>query len=101
MGTTYRGHFALEAAARLASARADWPRAARLQGASDSAVDAAGGTRTWFDDRVLAALHAQPAAMLAADAHAAAYAAGRALSLEAALAEASAWLADPREWTAR
>jgi predicted ATPase/DNA-binding winged helix-turn-helix (wHTH) protein len=98
MGTTYRGHFALEAAARLASARADWTRAARLQGASDSAVDAAGGTRTWFDDRVLAALHAKPAAMLAADAHTAAYDAGRALPLETALAEASAWLADAHPW---
>ena len=94
MGTPYRGHFALEAAARLASARGDWARAARLQGASDSAVDAAGGTRTWFDDRVLASLHAKPAQMLAADAHAAAYGEGRALPLAAALAEASAWLGD-------
>ena len=99
MGTMYRGHFALEAAARLAAACADWPRAARLQGASDSAVDAAGGTRTWFDDRALAALHAQPAAMLAPDVHAAAYAAGRALPLEAALPEAAAWLADARAWS--
>ena len=101
MGTTYRGHYALDAAARLASACADWQRAARLQGASDSAVDAAGGTRTWFDDRVLASLHAQPAAMLDADAHAAAYDAGRGLPLETALAETSAWFADSRAWNAR
>ncbi len=96
MGTPYRGHFALEATARLASACADWRRAARLQGASDSAVDAAGGTRTWFDDRVLASLHAKPAQMLDADAHAAAYDEGRALPLATALAEASAWFADTR-----
>lgn len=96
MGTPYRGHFALEAAARLASACADWRRAARLQGASDAAVDAAGGIRSWFDDRVLAALHAKPAQMLAADAHAEAYGEGRALPLAAALAEASAWIAQAR-----
>jgi hypothetical protein len=39
--------------------------------------------------------------MLAPDAHAAAYDAGRALPLDAALAEASAWLADVHARNAR
>jgi hypothetical protein len=39
--------------------------------------------------------------MLPAEAHAAAYDAGRGLSLETALAETSAWFADPRAWHAR
>ena len=43
---------------RLASACAD-STAARLQ-----ASDAVAGIRSWFDDRVLAALHAKPAQML-------------------------------------
>ena len=85
MGTLYRGHFALEATSRLAAACAHWSLAARLQGASDAVVDRMGGTRTWFDDPVLAALHAKPAA----------YDRGRNLMLEVALAEAAAWLEEP------
>ncbi len=100
-GATYRGHFAVEVAARLASARSDWLRATRLQGASDGAVASAGGSRMWFDDRVLASLHAKPAEMLGAGAYTAAYDAGRALPLESALAEVSAWLADPQAWGGR
>ena len=88
----YRGHFALEVAARLAAARRDWPLAVRFQGADDVAVDKMGGMRTWFDDPVLKALQAQPAAMLDASAYDAAYAEGRAMSLEQALGNALAWL---------
>ena len=51
-----------------------------------------GGMRTWFDDPVLKALQAQPAAMLHASAYDAAYAEGRAMSLEQALGNALAWL---------
>jgi predicted ATPase len=92
LGTTYRGHFALEATSRLAAACADWRLAARLQGASDATVDKMGGTRTWFDDPVLAVLYEQPAAMLGAKTYAAAYDAGRELTLEAALDEAITWI---------
>jgi predicted aminopeptidase len=92
MGTMYRGHFALEVAARLAAARRDWPLAVRFQGAADVAVDNMGGMRTWFDDPVLKALQAQPAAMLDTSAYDAAYAEGRAMSLEQALGNALAWL---------
>ena len=88
----YRGHFALEVAARLAAARRDWPLAVRFQGAADVAVDKMGGMRTWFDDPVLKTLQAQPAAMLDARAYDAAYAEGRATSLEQALGNALAWL---------
>ena len=51
-----------------------------------------GGMRTWLDDPVLKALQAQPAAMLDASAYDAAYAEGRAMSLEQALGNALAWL---------
>ena len=98
MGTMYRGHFALEATSRLAAACEDWLVAARLQGASDAAVDKMGGTRTWFDDPILASLHEKPAAMLGAGAYASAYDQGRGLALEEALGEAAAWLDQPRVW---
>jgi tetratricopeptide (TPR) repeat protein len=100
MGTMYRGHFALAAGARLAAARGQWLRAAALQGASDMAVDAAGGVRTWFDDRVLAALQEQPARMLGADTYAATYATGRAQPIATTLAEVAAWLRDDAAWLA-
>lgn len=92
MGAMYRGHFSLEASSRLAAANGDYLLAARLQGASDAAVDAMGGTRTWFDDSILSALHEKPGTELGAEAFAAAYGSGRALALEAALAEAAGWL---------
>jgi hypothetical protein len=92
MGAAYRGHYALDAASRLAAAAQDWPIAARFQGASDAAVDKMGGTRTWFDDAILAQLHEQPRAMLGAAAYDAIYDSGRGLMLEQALDEALAWL---------
>jgi len=98
MGTTYRGHFALEAAARLAAACEDWRLAARLQGASDAVVDRMGGTRTWFDDPILAALHDRPVAMLEPGVYADAYDGGRGLALEAAFVEAAAWFEQAEVW---
>jgi hypothetical protein len=93
MGTLYRGHFALEAASRLAAALEDWEAAARLQGASDAAVDAVGGTRTWFDDAVLRSLFERPRAILGERGYVAAYEQGRRSPLADALGEAGAWLA--------
>ena len=101
MGTIYRGHFALEATARLAAACEDWLLAARLQGAAEAAVDKMGGTRIWFDDPVLASLHEKPAAMLETGVYAAAYDRGHNLALEAALGEAIAWLGKPEVWDSR
>ncbi|MEO8304543.1 MAG: winged helix-turn-helix domain-containing protein [Betaproteobacteria bacterium] len=95
MGTTYRGHFALDATSRLAAACGSWEPAASFQGASDAAVDMAGGVRNWFDDSVLAALQGKPRAMLGADGYALAYERGRTLNLATALAEALAWLDAP------
>jgi non-specific serine/threonine protein kinase len=92
LGTMYRGHFSLEATSRLAAACEEWLVAARLQGASDAAVDKMGGTRTWFDDPILASLHERPAALLGPEAYASAYDQGRGLALEVALGEAAAWL---------
>jgi len=92
MGTMYRGHFALEVASRLAAARGDWRAAALMQGASDAAVDKMGGMRAWFDDPILESLQARPAVELGADAHAAACAEGRAMSLEVALDHALRWI---------
>jgi len=92
MGAMYRGHFSLDATSRLAAASGDCLLAARLQGASDAAVDRMGGTRTWFDDPILASLHEKPATVLGAEEFADAYGSGRELALEAALAEAAGWL---------
>ncbi|MEO8132588.1 MAG: winged helix-turn-helix domain-containing protein [Betaproteobacteria bacterium] len=92
MGAMYRGHYALDAASRLAAAAEDWQTAARFQGASDAAVDKMGGTRTWFDDAVLASLREKPRAVLGATIYASIYDLGRGLALDAALEEALAWL---------
>ncbi len=51
-----------------------------------------GGTRNWFDDPVLAQLHAAPRARLREDAFVRAYEGGRALAMEVALDEAIAWI---------
>jgi hypothetical protein len=61
------GHFALEAAARMASALDDLRSAVRFQAASDAEVDKMGGTRTWFDDTALAALNERPRNVLGAE----------------------------------
>lgn len=95
MGTQYRGHYVLDASSRLAAASGDYRLAARLQGASDAAVDRMGATRTLFDDSLLASLHDKPGRMLGPEAHAAAHGRGRELTLEAALGEAAAWLDKP------
>jgi non-specific serine/threonine protein kinase len=92
MGISYRGHFALDASARLAAAEQDFPRAARFQGASDAAMEKVGAKLSWFDDSVLTSLRAGPRLALGEEAYRAAHAGGRELPIENALAEASACL---------
>lgn len=92
MGTSYRGHFALDACARLAAAQGDFLRAARLQGASDAAMEKVGGKRSWFDDSKLALLRDTAMIALGDDAYSANYAAGRDMDVELALDEAMALL---------
>jgi predicted ATPase/DNA-binding winged helix-turn-helix (wHTH) protein len=93
-GMLYRGHFALEVTSRLAAASGDWLTAARFQGASDAAVDKVGGTRTWFDDAALAALHARVREVLGEENFGTAYDGGRALAMDTALGEAQSWLSE-------
>ncbi len=83
---------ALDVAALLAAAYGDWHRAARLQCTFDTTLDQMGGVQNPYDDRVLAELRRKPKAMLDAESYAAAYEAGRSLSLEQALAETLEWL---------
>ena len=89
MGVSYRGHFALDASARLAAAEQDFVRAARFQGASDAAMEKVGAKLSWFDDSALASLRSEPRRALGEDGYAQAHAAGRALPIEQALREAS------------
>ena len=91
-GSRFRTMVALDVAALLAAAYGDWHRAARLQCTFDTTLDRMGGVQNPYDDRVLAELRRKPKAMLNAESYAAAYEAGRSLSLEQALAETSEWL---------
>ena len=92
MGSRFRRMVALDVAALLAAARGDWQRAARLQCTFDATLDQMGGFQNPYDDRVLAELRHKPRAMLGAEAYAAAYEAGRCVSLEQALSETLAWM---------
>ncbi len=92
VGSRFRTMVALDVAALLAAACGDWHRAARLQCTFDTTLDQMGGVQNPYDDRVLAELRRKPKAMLDAESYAAAYEAGRSLSLEQALAETLEWL---------
>ena len=92
LGSRFRTMVALDVAALLAAAYGDWPRAARLQCTFDTTLDQMGSVQNPYDDRVLAELRRKPKATLDAESYAAAYEAGRSLSLEQALAETLEWL---------
>jgi non-specific serine/threonine protein kinase len=93
LGSTYQTMVALNVAALLAAAHGDWSRAVRLQATFDVALDAMGGYRNPHDDdRVLTELRHRPRAMLDGASRAAADAAGREMSLDAALDDALAWI---------
>jgi tetratricopeptide (TPR) repeat protein len=88
----FRSMVALDVAALLAAACGDWQRAARLQCVFDTTLNKFGGFQNPYDDRVLAELRQKPRAKLGAKSYAAAYEAGRHLTLEQALGETLAWL---------
>ena len=83
---------ALDVAALLAAAYGDWHRAACLQCTFDTTLNQMGGVQNPYDDRVLAELRRKPLEMLGAELYAAAYVAGRNVSLEQALNETLEWL---------
>jgi len=95
VGAQYAGQRDLEAASLLAAVSEDWKRAARLQGAANSAADAMGGVRNAQDDRTVAALRERPREILGPDAHAREYEAGFRLGIEDALTEVLEWVEHP------
>jgi non-specific serine/threonine protein kinase len=97
VGGRYSQQRDLEAASLLVAASGDWKRAARLQGAANSAADAMGGVRNAQDDRVSAALREKPREMLGADVYTREHEAGCRLSVEDALAEVLTWLDESAE----
>ena len=92
VGSKFRTMVALDVAALLAAAYGDWHRAARLQCTFDTTLNQMGGVQNPYDDRVLAELRRKPLEMLGAELYAAAYVAGRNVSLEHALNETLEWL---------
>ena len=83
---------ALEVSAGLAALRAEWNRTARFYGAAESRTAQTGLHRDPADEAFLALYIAKARAALGVATFGAAEAAGRALSNEAAMAEARAWL---------
>ena len=92
MDSRYRATLALDVVLLLAAASGNWGRAAHLQCVFDTTLDWMGGFTNPYDDRVLAELRRKPRAMLGDEGYAAAYDAGRGVSLEQALADALAWM---------
>jgi len=92
VGSRFRTMVALDVAALLAAAYGNWHRAARLQCTFDTTLNKMGGVQNPYDDRVLAELHRKRLRRPAAELYAAAYAAGRNVSLEEALSETLEWL---------
>ena len=82
----------LEVSAGLASSQLQWARAARFLGAAEAQTGATGLHRDPTDEAFLAPLIEKTRAALGAAGFDAAEAAGRAVSYEAATAEARAWL---------
>ena len=84
----------VEVAAGLAAARGEWERAARAFGAAEAHAAQTGFRRDSTDEAFLVPLMEKVRAMLPSGQYAAAEGAGRALSLEEALAEARTWLSE-------
>ena len=90
-GSRYRMIMAVDVAGLLAAACGEWQRAAGLQSVFEAAISHMGDFTNPYDDRAVARLRAKPREMLGADAYAAAYEAGRRVTVEQALAETLAW----------
>ncbi len=95
-GLKPEGGFVLETAAGLAAFLEEWERAAHLSGAADAQYKRLGIQSEPVNEAFLAPLIAKAREALGAAAFASADAAGRALSYDAALAEARAWLQESR-----
>ena len=93
IGSKAAGQSVLEVAAGLASARQEAERAARLYGAAEAQAAQSGFRRDAADEVFLRPLVAKAQAALGSAAFAAAEDAGRALTYEAAIADARGWLA--------
>jgi hypothetical protein len=100
-GSKSDGESILEMSAGLATCFEDSEHAARLWGAAEAHCEKMGYRREPVDEAFLAPLIAKARDALGAEAFAAAEAAGRALSYEAALAEARAWLQESTSDAAR
>ena len=92
LGWRPAGQSVLEVCAGLAASRAEWEQAARFFGAAEAQTGKTGLHRDPADDAFLTPLVAQAREALGSAAFAAADAAGRALSYDAAMAAARAWL---------
>jgi len=85
---------ALEVCAGLAALRAQWNRTARFYGAAESRAAQTGLHRDPADEAFLASYLAKARSALGVATFSAAETVGRALSNEAAMAEARAWLGE-------
>ena len=92
IGSRYAGQSLLEVTAGLAALRAEWKHAARFYGAAEAQAGHTGIHRDPSDAAFLEPLVAKMRAALGPEAFAAAERGGRALSYDAALEEAGAWL---------
>jgi hypothetical protein len=93
LGSKTSGQSVLEVCTGLAVARGEWDVAARFYGAAEAQAEDTGLHRDPADEAFLQPRVAELRAAPGAAAFAQGEAAGRALSNEAAVAEASAWLA--------
>ena len=92
IGSRYSGQAVLEVASGLATSIGDWERAARFDGASEAQRELMGVRREPPDEAFFEPLLAQAREALGRAAVDDAKSAGRALSYEAAIAEARPWL---------
>jgi predicted ATPase/class 3 adenylate cyclase len=95
-GSKPAGQSALEVSAGLAALAEDWEHAARFYGVAESQTGYTGIQRDPADDAFLRPLISKSQEALGDLRFAAAYASGRALNFEEAIAEARAWLASGR-----
>jgi non-specific serine/threonine protein kinase len=88
----------IELASHLASAKGDWARAARLQGAANAFADRTGYARNFWNDPHLAALPGKARSAMGSEAYDRELGLGYAMDLPSVVAEIVAWLeTQPRQ----